>query len=250
MKKRRIMARLQKVIAENSDYSRRKAEELIEKGLVTVNGEVVTQMGIQVDQSDEIIVDDSVLYVHEKVYYLVNKPYGVISSRKDNFDRPVVTDLVHERTKIYPVGRLDYNTSGLLILTNDGELANGLMHPKYKIPKTYVAKVKGNYTKADLDKLARGVVIDGQKTLPAKVHSINYNPKKKTGTVEITIFEGRNLQVRKMFQAIGAQVQKLKRTKYAFFDLKIEQLGEGHYRELKPKEVRQLYNLFDNNNEK
>ncbi|MGL5020635.1 MAG: pseudouridine synthase [Mycoplasmatales bacterium] len=241
------MARLQKVIAENSDYSRRKAEELIKQGVVTVNGKVVTEMGIQVEDGDEVIVNDSILYFHEKVYYLINKPFAVISSRKDNFDRPVVTDLIHERTKIYPVGRLDYNTSGLLILTNDGELANGLMHPRYKIPKTYVAKVKGDYTKEDLNKLSRGVIIDGKKTLPAKVKSINYNPKKKTGTVEITIFEGRNLQVRKMFLAIGAQVQKLKRTKYAFFDLNVEMLAEGNYRELKPKEVRQLYNLFETN---
>ena len=118
-----------------------------------------------------------VLYQQYLVYYLLNKPVGFISSRSDNFDRPVVTDLIPEHIKVYPVGRLDYATSGLILVTNDGELANGLMHPKFKVPKTYLAKIKGDYTKADLEELARGVVIDGVRTRPAKVRSINYNPK-------------------------------------------------------------------------
>jgi len=237
--------RLQKVIAENSEYSRRKAEELIAMGKVTVNGEIVTEMGIKVTPKDVILVNGNVLYQQDLVYYLLNKPVGFISSRSDNFDRPVVTDLIPEHIKVYPVGRLDYATSGLILVTNDGELANGLMHPKFKVPKTYLAKIKGDYTKADLEELARGVVIDGVRTRPAKVRSINYNPKKKSGLVEVTIYEGRNLQVRKMFEAIGTKVVKLKRTGYAFFELdKIEKLGEGHYRELKVQEIKELKKLY------
>lgn len=239
-----MSVRLQKMIADNSDYSRRKAESLIAEGKVTVNGEVVTEMGVKVTDSDEIIVDNAVIYTHEKVYYLINKPTEVISSRKDNFKRHTVVEFVPETIKVYPVGRLDYNTSGLLLLTNDGELTNGLTQPRFEIPKTYVAKLKGKYTKADLYRLEEGVVIDGQRTKPCSIKTLTYNPKNNSGTVEITIYEGRNLQVRKMFKAIGADVIKLKRTKYAFFDLATEKLGEGHYRELKVKEVRQLYNLL------
>lgn len=241
-----MQIRLQKMIADKSSYSRRKAEQLIQEGKVSVNGKIVTEMGIKVDFSDEIIVNDAILYDHEKEYFLVNKPIKMISSRSDDKNRPVVIDLVPTKQKIYPVGRLDYMTSGLLILTNDGILANGLTHPKFKIPKTYVAKVQGNYKKEDLITLAKGVVIDGKKTAPAKVKPISYDMKTKKGRVEITIYEGRNLQVRKMFQAIGAEVLELKRTKYAFIDLQMERLPAGTYRELSPKEVARLYNLIEN----
>ncbi len=243
-----MQIRLQKMIADNSDYSRRAAEKLIAEGKVTVNDKVVTEMGIKVDESDSIVVDNSVLYHHEKVYYLINKPIGYICSRKDNFNRPIITDLIHESAKIYPVGRLDYNTSGLLLVTNDGELTNGLTQPKSNIPKTYVAKLKGNYSLLDLRKLEQGIYIDGIKTKPAKVKPIAYNKNKKIGTVEITITEGRNLQVRKMFRAIGADTLKLKRVGYANFDLQKEQLGEGSYRELSLKEIRTLYSFVPKNN--
>ncbi len=150
-------------------------------------------------------------------------------------------------TKVYPVGRLDYNTSGLLILTNDGELANGLMHPKFKIPKTYMVKVRGDYSKNDLNKLASGVVIDGRKTAKAKVLPISYDKKTGLGRVKITIYEGRNLQVRKMFAAIGCKVLELKRIEYAFLNL--DGLTTGSYRELKVKEVKQLFNLIESQKE-
>ncbi len=237
--------RLQKMIAHKSIHSRRKAEELIAAGKVSVNGEIVREMGIKVDDSDEIIVDGSVLYVQEKEYYIINKPINYISSRSDNFNRNIVTDLVPSHMKVYPVGRLDYNTSGLLLLTNDGDLANGLMHPKFKIPKTYMVKVRGDYSKNDLVKLAKGVVIDGRKTAPAKVTPISYDKKTALGRVRITIYEGRNLQVRKMFAAIDCKVQELKRVEYAFLDL--DGLPTGAYRELKVKEVKQLFNLIENN---
>ncbi len=236
--------RLQKMIAHKSVHSRRKAEELISEGKVLLNGEVVREMGIKVDESDEIVVDGVVLYEQEKEYYVVNKPINYISSRSDNFNRRIVTDLVPSSTKVYPVGRLDYNTSGLLILTNDGELANGLMHPKFKIPKTYMVKVRGDYSKNDLARLARGVMVDGKMTAPAKVRPISYDNKTQLGRVQITIFEGRNLQVRKMFGAIDCKVKELKRIEYAF--LTLHDLPTGAYRELKAKEIKQLFNLIDN----
>ncbi len=237
--------RLQKMIAENSEYSRRAAEKLIAEGHVKVNGKIITEMGVKVSDTDEIVVKNSVLYHHEKVYYLINKPLGYICSRKDNFNRPIVTDLIHENLKIYPVGRLDYNTSGLLLVTNDGTLTNGLTQPKSKIPKTYVAKLSGNYSLLDLKKLEQGIVIDGVKTMPAKIKPLTYNKNKRIGTVEITIFEGKNLQVRKMFKAIGADTLKLRRIKYANFELKDEKLAEGEYRDLKLKEIRTLYSLIN-----
>ena len=237
--------RLQKIIAENSDYSRRKAEALIQEGKVKINGKVVREMGVKVTGGEEIIVDGSVLYTHEKVYILVNKPIRVISSRSDDKERTVITDLVHEKEKLYPVGRLDYNTSGLIILTNDGEMANGLMHPKFKIPKTYIAKVKGDYTRNDLFKLANGVEIDGYMTGQAKVKSLSYDSATKTGKVEITIYEGRNLQIRKMFLSIETKVLTLKRVGYSIFHTNTERIGAGDYRHLTPKEVKQLYYLIN-----
>lgn len=236
--------RLQKMIADNSNYSRRGAEKLISEGKVKVNGKTVTEMGVKVTKDEEIIVDNAVIYQHEKVYYLMNKPLGYICSRKDNFNRPTVIDLIHEDLKIYPVGRLDYNTSGLLLLTNDGELTNGLTQPNSHVEKTYQVKISGNYSLFDLRKLEEGVYIDGQKTKPAKIKPISFNKNKKIGVVEITLTEGRNLQVRKMFKAINCDVQKLKRIRYAGFDVKTEKLAEGSYRELKLKEIRTLYSLI------
>lgn len=238
--------RLQKMIAEKSQHSRRKAEELIKQGKVLVNGVKVTEMGVKVSEADDIVVDGSVLYQTEKEYFLINKPIRVISSRADDKERTVVTNLVPTKSKVYPVGRLDYMTSGLLLLTNDGNLANKLMHPKFKIPKTYIAKVQGSYTKNDLQILAKGVVIDGRKTAPAKVKPLSYDAKAKWGRVEITIYEGRNLQIRKMFETIGTKVAELKRIKYGFIELKDERLPAGAYRELTFKEVTRLYNYVEN----
>jgi 23S rRNA pseudouridine2605 synthase len=203
-------------------------------------------MGVLVNDNDEIIVDGKILYEQDPKYYLINKPINYICSRKDNFNRPIVTDLAPTNEKVFPIGRLDYNTSGLLILTNDGYLANGLMHPKFKIQKTYIAKVKGAYTKQDLIKLSKGVVLEGKKTLPAKVVALSYDHKSKIGKVEITIFEGRNLQVRKMFEVINSRVLELKRVKYGFIDLREEKrLPTGSYRELKAKEIQKLYSLIE-----
>lgn len=238
------MDRIQKIIAQNSDYSRRAAEELITQGRVQLNGTTVTELGTKAGEKDIITIDGNSLVEQDKVYYLLNKPTGYICSRNDNFDRPIVIDLIDDKQKIYPVGRLDYATSGLLLMTNDGALANGLMHPRYKIPKTYLATISGQYNEQQLDRLRTGIEIDGVKTLPAIVKNLGYNVKTNKGHVEVTIYEGKNLQVRKMFEAIDTTVLRLKRTKYAFFDLDQEKLPQGGYRRLKIKEIQRLYSLF------
>lgn len=237
--------RLQKYIAENSELSRRKAEEYIASGKVQVNGKVVTEMGSKVTYQDNIIVEGIAIYKYEKVYYLLNKPIGVISSRSDDKGRLTVVDLVHENIKVFPIGRLDYNTSGIILLTNDGELSNGLMHPKQEVNKTYIAKVKGHLTVDDIKTMRKGVMIDGYMTSYARIKQTKYDRMKEIGTYEITIHEGRNQQVRKMFASVGGKVMTLKRTKYAFFDQAIEQMAPGEYRQLKPKEVKKLYHIIN-----
>ena len=235
------MIRLQKFIADNGYTSRRKAEELIKLGKVKVNGKTST-LGLKVDNNDLIEIDGLVLNNdnENKVYYLLNKPRGVITSTSDDKGRKTVVDLINTTKRIYPVGRLDYDTTGILILTNDGELANLLMHPKNNIEKVYVAKIKGLIGKKELLRLSRGVFIDGKKTSKAKARIKRYDKKSDTSIVELTIHEGRNHQVKKMFEAIGYNVLKLKREKYAFLDL--QNVKSGEYRILNPKEVKKLYN--------
>ncbi|WOO88916.1 pseudouridine synthase [Mollicutes bacterium LVI A0078] len=238
------MERLQKIIAQSTDYSRRAAEKLITEGKVSLNGRIVTELGTKAELTDEILVEGNVITQHDHVYYLLNKPIRVISSRSDEKGRTVITDLIDERQKVYPVGRLDYFTTGLILVTNDGNLANGLMHPRYNIPKTYRAKVEGRVTDYTLKDLAKGVKIEGYKTKPAKVRRVRYTEKTDSTVVEITISEGKNNQVRKMFETVGHPVETLKRTKYAFFDLETETLPAGASRPLSVKEIRKLYNLI------
>ena len=234
------MERLQKVIANYGYTSRRKAEELILKGKVIVNGSIVRELGIKVEPSDTIEVEGTVLENTEKVYFLLNKPRGVITSVSDDKNRKTVVDLIHTNKRIYPVGRLDYDTTGALLLTNDGELANKLMHPKNNIDKVYVAKVKGLIGKKELTKLANGVYLDGIKTSKGKARILKYDKKADTSIVELTIHEGKNHQVKRMFEAIGYNVLKLKRESISF--LSIKNLKSGEYIELKPKDVKRLYN--------
>ena len=234
------MERLQKVISNYGYTSRRKAEELILKGKVRVNGSIVRELGIKVEPSDTIEVEGTVLENTEKVYFLLNKPRGVITSVSDDKNRKTVVDLIHTNKRIYPVGRLDYDTTGALLLTNDGELANKLMHPKNNIDKVYVAKVKGLIGKKELTKLANGVYLDGIKTSKGKARILKYDKKADTSIVELTIHEGKNHQVKRMFEAIGYSVLKLKRESISF--LNIKNLKSGEYIELKPKDVKRLYN--------
>lgn len=234
------MERLQKVISNSGYTSRRKAEELILKGLVKVNGNTVYELGVKVSPSDLIEIDGYILKNENKVYYLLNKPRGIITSTSDDKGRKTVVDLINTNVRIYPVGRLDYDTTGALILTNDGELANLIMHPKSQIDKVYIAKVKGLIGKVQILKLQNGVIVDGVKTSKSKARILSYDKKTDTSIVELTIHEGRNHQVKKMFNAIGYDVLKLKRERIAF--LSIKDMKSGDYRLLNPKEVKKLYN--------
>lgn len=238
------MERLQKVIANLGYCSRRKAEELISTGKVSVNGTIVTELGTKVKKGDTILVEGNILDNNKNYeYYILNKPRGVVTTTNDEHGRKTVVDLIDTSTRIYPVGRLDYDTTGLLLLTNDGELANKLMHPSSNIEKTYVAKIEGLISPISVKKLKSGVVIDGYKTRPAKVKVKKYNKSTNKSIVEITISEGKNHQVKKMFEAVGHHVEKLKREKYAIFDIKSLKVGE--YRKLTFKEISILYSLFN-----
>ena len=213
------MERLQKVIANLGYCSRRKAEELISNGKVLVNGEVILELGTKVGRGDVIEVDGIVLGREKNYeYYLLNKPRGVVTTTSDDKGRKTVVDLIDTNARIYPVGRLDYDTTGLLLLTNDGELANGLMHPSSNIDKTYIAKVDGILSGYDVKRLRCGVVIDGKKTSKCYVKVRSVDKEKNTCIVELVIHEGRNHQVKKMIESVGKKVIKLKREKFAIFD--------------------------------
>lgn len=233
------MERLQKVIAHAGIASRRKAEQIILDGKVTVNGKVVKELGIKVSPSDRVEVEGIPLEREEPVYFLFYKPRGVISSVQDEKGRKVVTDYLPEiKQRVYPIGRLDYDTSGLLLLTNDGEFANLLMHPRNEIDKVYVAKTKGIPTRENIKKLQRGIQLEDGKTAPAKVKLLSFDKRKQTAVIEISIHEGRNRQVRRMLEAIGCPVLKLKRERYGF--LTLAGLAAGDMRELTPHEVKQI----------
>lgn len=236
------MERLQKVIADAGITSRRKAEELIINGKVRVNGEIVKTLGIKVSGNDIVEVNGMMLQ-NEKVkkYYLLNKPRGVISSVRDDKNRPTVVDYIDTDVRIYPVGRLDYDTTGLILLTNDGELANRLAHPKNKIPKTYIAKIEGLLNKDDIERLKNGIIIDGRKVAVEDFKIRDKDFEKKTSLVEVTIVEGRNHIVKKMFESLKHPVIRLSRIKIAF--LEIGKLKSGQYRELTIKEIKKLYSL-------
>ncbi|WP_002149417.1 23S rRNA pseudouridine(2605) synthase RluB [Bacillus cereus] len=233
------MERLQKVIAQAGIASRRKAEELIQQGKVKVNGKIVKELGTKVTPQDKVEVNNIPLEKEEPIYFLLYKPTGVISSVSDDKGRNVVTDFFPEiRQRLFPIGRLDYDTSGVLLMTNDGEFANVLMHPRYKVEKTYVAKIKGPLTGDKIRMLERGVALEDGKTAPAQVKIISWDKRKEMAIVQLTIHEGRNRQVRRMFEALDCKVMKLKRERYAF--LEVGSLRPGDARELTPHEVKQL----------
>lgn len=234
------MERLQKIIALSGYTSRRKAEELIKNGKVEVNGKIVTDLGTKANFSDDIVVNGESIKYEEKEYILLYKPRGVITTTNDEKGRKTVLDLVRTNKRLYPVGRLDYDTSGLLILTNDGELTNLLTHPKNQIDKVYTAKVSGVVNKSELAVICKGVMIDGVKTSKAKARIRKINKKLDYSIVELTIHEGKNHQVKKMFDIINHPVIKLKRDRVSFLDL--SGLKSGEYRKLTIKEVKKLYN--------
>lgn len=239
--------RINKYIAHAGVASRRKAEELIKRGLVTLNGQVVIELATTVKSGDRVEVEGQPIYNEEKVYYLLNKPRGVISSVRDDKGRQTVVDLLPEvKERIYPVGRLDWDTSGLLILTNDGDFTDKMLHPRHEIDKVYVARVKGLASKDNLRPLTKGIVIDGKKTQPARYRIVKTDREKNRSVVELTIHEGRNHQVKKMFEAVGLMVDKLSRTRFGTLDL--SGLNSGEARRLNKKEISQLYNAAVNEN--
>lgn len=238
------MERLQKRIAASGLTSRRKAEELIAQGRVKVNGIVVTELGTQVDNSDLITVDDKPLEKEELEYWLLNKPAKYVCTNDDEHGRNKVTDLIETDKRIFPVGRLDYDTTGLLILSNDGKFANMMTHPRYHVEKLYHVTVNGVLSQNDLSKLARGVTLDdGTKTLPAKVRMVNYDYERDKCTIDLTIVEGKNRQVRRMIEAVGFEVRKLHRA--AIGPITDRDLPVGAYRRLRPHELKQLRELSE-----
>lgn len=233
------MERLQKLIAESGFCSRRKAEELIISGCVKVDGETITELGKKFNKDVKIEIQGKILKLEEKEYYLLNKPRGIICSLDDEKGRNIVTDLIATKARIYPVGRLDYDTTGLLILTNDGELTNILSHPKSCVEKTYLAKIEGILSKEEIEKLKKGIVIDKIKCKILRVKVRKRDKVKDTDLVEISIEEGRNHIVKRIFESINHPVIKLTRIKYAFLEL--DNLKSGDYRILTNSEVRKLY---------
>lgn len=240
------MERLQKVIAQAGIASRRKAEELIAQGKVKVNGKVVTQMGVQVSGNDTIEVNGVEIGKEEKVYYLFNKPKKCLSTVTDDKGRETVMDYFSDsRERIFPVGRLDYDTSGLLIMTNDGEFANLMMHPRNHIHKTYEVAVEGVITDDMCRMLESGINLEDGKTLPAEVIVLQRSKKKNRTVLQITIQEGRNRQVRRMMEYFHCPVTRLTRIAYEFLEL--GQLRQGQYRKLRSYEVRKLKNIANGN---
>ena len=237
------MERLQKVIANSGYFSRRKAEELILEGKVFVNGSVIRELGTKVSHDDEIEVDGlSIKKDHNYEYYLLYKPRGVVTTTNDDKGRKTVVDLIDTTARIYPVGRLDYDTTGVLLLTNDGVFANGLMHPANEIDKVYIAKVEGILSGYDVKRLKSGIMIDGRKTAKCHVKVRSVDKKKNTCIVELVIHEGRNHQVKKMIEAVGKKVIKLKRERFGIFDL--SGLKASEYRRLTAKEVHVVYSMI------
>lgn len=231
--------RLQKVIAQAGIASRREAEKMILAGRVRVDGQVITKLGTKVSSIEQVVVDNQPIERESHHTYLFYKPRGVISAVKDNKGRKTVADYFTDLPyRLYPVGRLDYDTSGLLLMTNDGELANLLMHPRNEVDKVYVAKIKGILQPDEIKALKKGVQIGRYKTKPAQVKVLKTNPRAQTQIVQLTIHEGHYHQVKEMFKAVNHLVDKLSRERYSFLDL--QGLTSGQYRELNRKEVDRL----------
>ena len=236
------MERLQKYLSACGVASRRKSEELILAGKVKVNGKIVKELGVKVSDNDDIEVNGVFVKKEEKEYYILNKPEKVICSVSDDKGRMTVIDFLDTKEKIFPVGRLDYDTTGLLLLTNDGEITNKLTHPSGSIEKTYYEKADGIMNIDENKQLEKGILLDGVMTKKAKAKLRKIDKRNRKSYVEITITEGRNHQVKNMFAALDHKVLKLKRIRYAFFDLEELNLSLGESRKLTIKEVKRLYN--------
>lgn len=236
--------RLQKFIANQGICSRRKAEEYIISGRVKVNGSVVTELGTKIDPNNDVVeVDDKKIsnITGKKVYILLNKPIGYVTTTKDQFNRNTVIDLVKVKEKVLPVGRLDMYTSGAIILSNDGEFIYKITHPKYEVEKTYNVTLKGQITEEEVEKLKNGVEVEDYITGKAKVKILRIDKEKELSRVEVIIHEGKNREVRKMCEAIGRKVLALHRTKIG--NISVKDLRLGTWRYLKPNEVKSLLDI-------
>ncbi len=238
------MERIQKRIAASGVASRRKAEEMILQGRVRVNGLVVDTPGMKVGPSDEVTVDDIVVTKMSSVYLALNKPRGFVSTVNDEFNRKTVIDLIpdeYKQYRLFPVGRLDYDTKGVIILTNDGEFMNQMVGPKSGIQKEYLVRVRGIVNNGDLAKLRNGVMVNGKVTLPALVSMDSIDRSNDSSLIRITITQGMNHQVKEMFKAIGYEVKRL--TRVRFGSILIDDLSEGAVRRLTIHEVKTLFEL-------
>ncbi len=232
--------RLQKYLAQCGVASRRKAEELIASGRVSVDGAIVTDMGVKIDPSHQRVAFDGTLLKQRqhKKYYLLNKPKGYVTTVSDPQGRPIVTGLITDSSvRLFPVGRLDIDTHGALILTNDGELAQKIQHPSHEVKKTYEALVEGRPDNRKLRDLANGIDLEGRRTSPAQLVVVEARPH--TTLIRVIIHEGRKRQVRKMFEAIGHRVIDLKRTSYG--GLQLGKLPKGGYRRLTPEDLKIIF---------
>lgn len=238
-----MLERLQKIMSQAGVASRRESEKIIQQGRVTVNGKVVTELGTKVmPGNDRIMVDGKRIQGEKLVYVLLYKPKGVLTTMTDPQDRKTVASFVTDiPERIYPVGRLDYNTEGLLLLTNDGALTHSLIHPSKKIDKTYIAKVGGKPAQEKIDLLRVGIELEDGMTAPAVIDVIDYEADRDLINLRVTIHEGRNRQIRRMFEAIGSDVKQLKRVKFAF--LTLDGVKRGGYRHLLAREVEELHKL-------
>ena len=233
--------RINKFLSSLGIASRRAIDKYIEEGRIKVNG-AVASTGIDITEDDEIYIDNKKIEtkrIEEKVYFMLNKPLEVLSASSDDRGRKTVVDLIKTDKRIFPIGRLDYMTSGLILLTNDGELFNRLVHPKSEIYKKYYIKVFGEVKKEEIEELKKGVLLEDGKTLPAKISGIKYD-KNKT-SMYISIREGRNRQIRRMIEKFGYKVLMLRREKIG--ELSLGDLKEGKYRELTKEEIEYLYSV-------
>ena len=243
------MERLQKYLARCGVASRRKAEIMIAEGHVSVNGEIITEMGYKVSANDTILVDGKSITIKEHVYYVLNKPRGVISTVSDDKNRKSVISILPDEIKdyrVFPVGRLDYDTKGVLLLTNDGDFMNMLVGPKSNIEKEYLARVDGLFPKELIGKVVKGFKVDDYVTRPAKIYIEEYDKKNNSSLVKLIINEGKNHQVKKMLSTLGYPVKRLTRTRFG--SVTIDGLKEGEIRELTPHELKTLYGMASSNN--
>ena len=231
--------RINKFIATKTAYSRRKADELIKEKKVKINGEVLENLAYTVNDDDEVELDGRIIsdIKVKKYYYLFNKPKNVVSTVSDEFGRYCITDFFPPDISVFPVGRLDYDSRGLIIVTNDGDLANKIAHPSNHVKKTYIATLDGRLSESQMKKFSEGIIIDSKKTLPAEIELYDFSE----AMYKISIYEGRNRQIRKMIEVLGRNVRELKRVSIG--KIKLGRIVEGKYRKLTEEEKNYLFNL-------